>query len=56
VTDVVLAIDGKGAVLKSSAYDYMKYRIPADLVERFLEQFDFIWSSLHGRGRQKTQQ
>lgn len=38
----VLAIDGKGEVFRQSAYEYMKYRIPASLAEDFLEQLDFI--------------
>ena len=42
VTDKILAIDGMGAVFRKSAYEYMKYRIPADFVESFLEQLDFI--------------
>ncbi len=42
VRDKVLAIDGMGEVFRKSAYEYMKYRIPADLAESFLEQLDFI--------------
>ncbi|MBE5948426.1 MAG: hypothetical protein E7261_05275 [Lachnospiraceae bacterium] len=42
IQDKVLAIDGRGAVFRKSACDYMKYRIPADLAEHFLEQLDFI--------------
>ena len=42
VTDKVLAIDGMGTVFRKSAYEYMKYRIPANFVESFLEQLDFI--------------
>ena len=38
----ILAIDGKGEVFRQSAYEYMKYRIPANLAESFLEQLDFI--------------
>lgn len=37
-----LAIDGNGAVFKEAAYNYMKYRIPADFADEFLEQFNIV--------------
>lgn len=42
ITNREFAIDGYGSVFKTAAYNHMKYRIPANLVENFLKQFDFI--------------
>lgn len=42
VSGTVKAVDGGGAVLRRSAYGYMKNKLPAGFAKEFLEQLNFI--------------